>query len=288
MNKNIIPKIAAVHDISGIGRCALSVILPVLSAMDMQACPVPTAVLSTHTGGYSGFTFVDLTDTMADYFKHWKKEGTNLDCLYTGFLGSAKQVDIILNVIDEFKMTEKLVVVDPVFADDGEIYQSFDKSIIEEMKKLIKKAHVITPNITEAEFLLGGEIKQDYSSDEIKKRLIKLCEMGPDVSVITSVPMGNAVCATAYDKNDNRFWRVKCDYVPAKYPGTGDIFTSVLCGALLQGDSIPVSMERAVCFVGAAIRATFGYKSEIREGVAFEKVLHSLRELPSELKYELL
>ncbi len=288
MSKNIIPKIAAVHDISGVGRCALSVILPVLSAMDMQSCPVPTAVLSTHTGGYEGFTFVDLTDTMKAYFDHWKKENVEPDCLYTGFLGSEQQIDIILDVIDEFNMQNKLIVVDPVFADEGELYQSFDISIAEEMKRLVKKAHVITPNITEAEFMLGGKTKENYTTEQIKKKLVALSELGPDVSVITSVPMDKNICAVAYDKTDGRFWRVKCDYVPAKYPGTGDIFTSVLCGAILQGDSIPVSMERAVCFVGAAIRATFGYKTEIREGVAFEKVLHSLRELPSELKYELL
>lgn len=288
MSKNIIPKIAAVHDISGIGRCALSVILPVLSAMDMQACPVPTAVLSSHTGGYFGYTFADLTDYMSNYFAHWKKENVDIDCLYTGFLGSVRQIDIILNFINDFNMKDKLIVVDPVFADDGELYQTFDTSIISEMKKLIKQAHVITPNITEAEFLLDGKIKNTYTSDEIKEKLKTLCDMGPDVCVITSVPMHDFICSVAYDKKDGRFWRVKCAYVPAKYPGTGDIFTSVLCGALLQGDSVPVSMERAVCFVGAAIRATFGYRTEIREGVVFEKVLHTLKELPSELKYELL
>ena len=288
MNRNIIPKIAAVHDISGIGRCALSVILPVLSAMDMQACPVPTAVLSSHTGGYDGYTFVDLTDTMEEYFKHWKRERVEIDCLYSGFLGSSKQIDILLNVIDDFKMQDKLVVVDPVFADDGELYKTFDKTIISEMKRLIKKAHIITPNITEAEFLLGGNVLNDYSADEIKKRLKTLCGIGPDICVITSVPMGETVCSVAYDNADGRYWRVKCDYVPAKYPGTGDIFTSVMCGAILQGDSLPVSMERAVSFVGAAIRATFGYKTEIREGVAFEKVLHMLSKLPPDLKYELL
>lgn len=288
MNGNIIPKIAAVHDISGIGRCALSVILPVLSAMDMQACPVPTAVLSSHTGGYYGFTFVDLTDTMSGYFEHWKKEKVDIDCLYTGYLGSVRQIDIILKFIDEFNMKDKLVVVDPVFADDGVLYQSFDMSVASEMKRLIKKADVITPNITEAEFMLGNEVLDNYTEEQIKQRLSALCDLGPDICVITSVPMGKSVCAVGYEKSDGRFWRVRCDYVPAKYPGTGDIFTSVLCGAMLQGDSLPVCMERAVCFVGSAIRATFGYRSEIREGVAFEKVLHSLRELPGELRYELL
>lgn len=288
MSKNIIPKIAAVHDISGVGRCALSVILPVLSAMDMQACPVPTAVLSSHTGGYDGYTFVDLTDTMEQYFSHWKNENVEIDCLYSGFLGSSKQIDILSAVIDEFNLRDKLIVVDPVFADDGEIYKTFDNSIITEMHRLISKAHIITPNITEAELLIGGNILKNYSPQEIKKRLEKLCTLGPDICVITSVPMDDTVCSVAYDKSDNRFWRVKCDYVPAKYPGTGDIFTSVMCGALLQGDSLPVSMERAVSFVGSSIRATFGYKTEIREGVAFEKVLHTLSRLPSDLKYELL
>ncbi len=288
MSKNIIPKIAAVHDISGVGRCALSVILPVLSAMDMQACPVPTAVLSSHTGGYDGYTFVDLTDTMEQYFKHWQEEGVEIDCLYSGFLGSAKQIDILSSVIDKFSLKDKLVVVDPVFADDGEIYKTFDYSIISKMHQLIKKAHIITPNITEAELLINGEVLEDYTSAQIKERLKKLCGLGPNICVITSVPMGNSICSVAYDNSDKRFWRVKCDYVPAKYPGTGDIFTSVMCGALLQGDSLPVSMERAVSFVGSSIRATFGYKTEIREGVAFEKVLHTLSRLPADLKYELL
>lgn len=288
MKNNIIPKIAAVHDISGVGRCALSVILPVLSAMDMQACPVPTAVLSTHTGGYFGYSFVDLTDTMESYFNHWKKENIEIDCLYTGFLGSKEQIDIILKFIEDFKMSEKLIVVDPVFADDGELYQSFDMSIAEEMKKLVKKAHIITPNITEAEFLLGGALKESYTTDEIKERLKKLCDLGPDVCVITSVPMGKSICTVAYEKSDGRSWKVECEYVPVKYPGTGDLFTSVLSGALMQGDSLPVAMERAVNFVGSAIRETFKHKTEIREGVVFEKFLHSLKEPPADLKYKLL
>lgn len=288
-NKNIIPRIAAVHDMAGFGRCSLSVIIPTLSAMGMQVCPLPTAVLSTHTGGFEGYTFVDLTDTMTAYYKHWKTLDIDFDCIYTGFLGSEKQVDIILSFIEDFSKNSPLIVVDPVFADNGKLYDTFETNFISHMKRLVRCAHVITPNITEAEFLLGKNPKTLYSSSDIKTLLKELTSLGPDIAVVTSVPMENGKsCAVAYDKNDCRVWRVSCDYIPAEYPGTGDIFTSVLTGALLEGDSLPVAIDRAEAFVSMAIRTTFGYKTQIREGVAFEKVLHMLSKTPELIRYELL
>lgn len=289
MTKNIIPRIAAIHDMSGFGRCSLSVIIPTLSAMGMQVCPLPTAVLSTHTGGYDGYTFIDLTDTMSAYAEHWKQLGINFDCIYSGFLGSHRQIDIIMSFIDDFKKEDTLVVVDPVFADSGKLYSTFTHDFIPHMKRLVSRAQIITPNITEAEFLLGKAQKDIYTKAEVKKMLKELCALGPDTAVITSMPMADAgSCVVAYNKNDGRFWRVMCDYVPAEYPGTGDIFTSVLVGALLEGDSLPLALDRAVSFVSVAIRTTFGYNTPLREGVLLERVLGTLSKTPETIQYELL
>lgn len=138
MKTNIIPRIAAIHDLSGFGRCSLSVIIPTLSAMGMQVCSLPTAVLSTHTGGFDGYTFVDLTDTMDAYAAHWKSLGISFDCIYSGFLGSQRQIDIILSFIDTFQTENKLVVVDPVFADNGKLYSTFTPDFVPHMRRLVR------------------------------------------------------------------------------------------------------------------------------------------------------
>lgn len=289
MKANIIPRIAAIHDLSGFGRCSLSVIIPTLSAMGMQVCPFPTAVLSTHTGGFDGYTFVDLTDTMEAYASHWKSLGITFDCIYSGFLGSQRQIDIILSFIDEFQTDRTLVVVDPVFADNGALYTTFTADFVPHMRRLVQRAQVITPNITEASYLLGRALKDCYSAGEAKEWLRALSETGPETVVITSMPMADTKsCCVAYNAEDGRFWKVSCDYVPAEYPGTGDIFTSVLTGALLEGDSLPVAVDRAVIFVSMAIRTTFGYSTNARDGVVLEKVLHTLGKMPDEIRYELL
>ena len=289
MKTNIIPRIAAIHDLSGFGRCSLSVIIPTLSAMGMQVCPLPTAVLSTHTGGFDGYTFVDLTDTMDAYAAQWKSLGISFDCIYSGFLGSQRQIDIILSFIDTFQTENTLVVVDPVFADNGKLYSTFTPDFVPHMRRLVRRAQVITPNITEASFLLGRKLKDSYSAQEAKDWLLALSKLGPQTAVITSLPMADTKsCVVAYNAVDGRFWKVSCDYVPAEYPGTGDIFTSVLTGALLEGDSLPVAVDRAVLFVSMAIRTTFGYSMDAREGVMLEKVLHTLGKWPDEIRYELL
>lgn len=289
MRKNLIPRIAAVHDLSGFGRCSLSVIMPVLSAMGMQVCPLPTAVLSTHTGGFEGYTFVDLTPTMEQYFEHWHSLGLGFDCIYSGFLGSAQQIDMISEFIDRFEMQDKLVVVDPAFADGGALYSTFTPDFVTQMRRLVARAHIITPNVTEAAFLLDKPLVQQLSAKEARRWILELGDLGPRTVVMTSTPLADAKsCVVAYDREDGRFWKVRCDYVPAEYPGTGDIFTSVMTGALLEGDSLPVAVDRAVHFISMAIRMTFGYSSPPREGVLLEKVLHMLTSPPREIHYELL
>jgi len=186
--KNIIPRVAAIHDISGFGRASLTVIMPILSNMGIQVCPMPTAVLSTHTGGFEGFKFIDLTDHLTDYMNHWKSLSLQFDSIYSGFLGSERQIEIVRQFIHDFKAENQLVVVDPVMGDDGKLYQTINDAMIDGMKELVADADMITPNITEAAYLLDREVPEDISDAAIKDWLKALASMGPQYTVITSVP----------------------------------------------------------------------------------------------------
>ena len=289
--KRTVSRVAAIHDLSGFGRNSLSVVIPVLSTMGIQVCAVPTAILSTHTGGFEGYSFVDLTDSMPDFIAHWKKLGLEFDCIYSGFLGSPRQADIISQFIDDFSANDPLVVVDPVLADNGRLYDTMDNHMVEKMKELIKKADLVTPNFTEAALLLDEEYNLDISEKEIKNWLVRLSEKGPRVVIITSVPVSHDSKNTsviAYNREDGRFWKVGCVYIPANFPGTGDVFTSVVTGSLLQGDSLPLALDRGVQFITAAIRASYGYKYPEREGVLLERVLGNLNIPVLVSSYELL
>ncbi len=276
---NPVPRVAAIHDLSGFGRASLTIVSPVLSAMGIQVCPLPTSLLSTHTSGFTGYTFLDLSTEMRKVIRHWKEIGVAFDAVYSGFLGSHEQAGIVSDFIDSFHQRGQLVIVDPVMGDDGKTYGPYGRDMISAMKKLIGKADIITPNFTESCFLLDETYRESISEEDIKVQLKKLSEKGPGKVVITSVPLEGQRAHSyvyAYDKPGSTFWRVSCSYLPESYPGTGDMFTSVLVGALLQGDSLPIALDRAVQFVSLAIRSTFGYGTPRREGVLFEKVLYSL------------
>lgn len=291
MIKNPVKKVAAIHDLSGFGRASLTAIIPILSTMGVQVCPFPTAILSTHTGGFEGFTFVDLTDTMEAYLNHWKKEKIEFDCIYSGFLGSSKQIDIISNFISDFKRQDNLVVVDPVMGDNGALYQTMNNEMVVKMRDLIRNADIITPNFTEAALLLNKKFTEYIGEVEIKEWLLELSDMGPEIVVITSVldhTEPNNTSVIAYDKANNKFWKVSCKYISAFFPGTGDAFTSVLIGSLLQGDNLPIALDRSVSFITNAIRSSYGFTYPQREGVLIEKVLDTLKLPVISSSYELL
>ncbi|ATW28653.1 pyridoxamine kinase [Candidatus Formimonas warabiya] len=292
MEKRSVKRVAAVHDLSGFGRSSLAVVIPILSTMGLQVCSVPTAVLSTHTGGFEGYSFVDLTDSLEEFFAHWKKLNLDFDCIYTGFLGSSRQISIISKFIDDFvSKKDTLVVIDPVLGDNGNLYSTMGQDMVEQMRTLIKKADMITPNFTEAAFLLDRPYHLDIGDQEIKKWLYDLSQMGPEKVIITSAPARGASKTTnvvAYNREDNRFWKVSCVYIPAHYPGTGDAFTSVIVGSLLQGDNLPIALDRGVQFITAAIRASYGTTYPNREGVLLERVLGHLNMPFLVSSYELL
>jgi len=289
--KNPVPRVAAIHDMSGFGRASLTVIIPVLSTMGIQVCPLPTAVLSTHTGGFAGYKIVDLTEHMPGFIQHWKSLDIQFDVIYSGYLGAHEQVDILSGFIEDFSCPDQMVVVDPVMGDDGRPYATMGPDMIREMKKLVRRADVITPNFTEAAFLLDEPCIDHISEEECKQWMLRLCDQGPRMVIVTSVPAPDSSKASfvvAYDREDGRFWKVACSYVPAYYPGTGDAFASVIVGSLLQGDSLPIALDRAVQFVSMAIRATFGHRCPPKEGVHLEKVLHNLRAPVMASSYEIL
>ena len=263
---------------------------PHIITMGVQVCSLPTAVLSSHTA-YEGYTFVDLTDYMKSFIKHWKSLNIKFDCIYSGFLGSTRQINIISDFIDDFSFNKPLVVIDPVMADDGELYSTMDLEMVKGMRELIKKADIITPNYTEAAFLLGEKYTLEFNEEKIKNWLVRLSEMGPKTVIITSVPeagIHKKTSVIAYNREDNHFWKVSCVYIPAHYPGTGDAFTSVIVGSLLQGDSLPIALDRGVQFITAAIRASYGSKYPVKEGVLLERVLGNLNMPVLSSSYEIL
>jgi pyridoxine kinase len=288
---SVIQRVAAIHDLSGFGGGSLSAVIPILSAMGIQVCSLPTAILSTHTGGFSNFHFRDLTSDMRSIVDHWRQLALTFDGIYSGFLGSSEQIEIVRDFIGSFRKDSTLVVVDPVLGDDGKLYDTMGTCMVEGMRSLIASADVITPNITEAALLLGTKDMPPVSvTTEIKTWARALTDLGPSCVIITSVPEEHdrGTSVVAFDKDADRFWKVACPYIPACYPGTGDIFASVITGSLLQGDSLPLSLDRAVQFVSMAIRATFGHNFPEREGVFLERVLPSLNAPVSMSSFELI
>lgn len=275
-------RVAAIHDLSGFGRCSLSVILPVLSAMGVQVCPVPTAVFSTHTGGLGDVECRDLTDFIEPVLRHYERLEIQFEAVYSGFLGSEEQIDHCLSFFKAYPAA--LAVVDPVMGDHGRPYRTCTEGMRRRMGELTRVADIITPNLTEAAMLLGEEYPgAPLTRNEIKSMLLKLSEKGPEQVVITGVKLQSGEMENVgYDGKRGAFWGVDCDYVPASYPGTGDIFASVLTGGMLTGDSLPMAMDRATRFIELAIKTTFGYGSDTRYGVMLEMVLPELlsREVP--------
>ena len=238
-------RVAAIHDLSGFGRCSISVILPVLSAMGVQACPVPTAVLSTHTGGLGDPVIRDLTDYIEPALRHYQSLGIDFDAVYTGFLGSGEQVDCCLEFFKAYPSALK--IVDPVMGDNGKPYRTCTPELRRRMRELAAAADIITPNITEAAMLLDKSYPAaPLTRSEAKSMLLRLSQLGPQRVVITGAELAEGgLAALGYDGENGSFWYVPCEYIPVHYPGCGDIYASVLIGAELSGASLPIAMARA-------------------------------------------
>lgn len=265
-------KVAAIHDISGFGKCSLTVALPIISAAGIEACAMPTAVLSTHTGGIEGFTYRDLTDDLRPFTRHWKSLNIHFDAIYTGFLGSFEQLDIVGEFIDAFKTEDNLVLVDPVMADNGELYKIFTPDFVAGMRKLCAKADILVPNITEACLLVGEKyVEGPYAEEYIAELLKKLSAIGPRRIVLTGVFFDDKTLGAAtYDRASNEISYVLSPRIPGYYHGTGDVFGSALVSALLRDFSLHEATDVAVSFTTESISRTAEAKTDIRFGVNFE------------------
>ena len=288
--KKPINRIAAIHDISCIGRCALTIILPVLSAMGHQCVPLPTALLSTHTGGFKNMFFKDLTHEMGEISDHWKSIGTDFDAIYSGFLGSAEQIGMLTDFIDNFKIkndgSRAFIAIDPVMGDDGQLYSTYTKDLMLGMSRLCYGADLITPNLTEACFLTGekypeNSITKDEGKALAEKLLKNLTEkFGCKKTVVSGIPCENngkkmVLTAAIEEKKAVPFFHGTA-LMSRSYPGTGDLFASVLLGKLLSGEDFKNSLDYACDFTAYAIGFSEGYATPIRDGLVIEPCLGRL------------
>ena len=263
-------RIVTIQDISCVGKCSLTVALPIISAMGIETAVIPTAVLSTHTA-FKNFTYRDLTGDLPKIAKHWEQEKFNFDGIYTGYLGSIEQIDILKEFFKQFKTPNNFIFIDPVMADNGKLYAGFDANFVKEMKKLCKMADIIVPNLTEASYMLEKEYKENYSEQEIKDTLIELSNLGPKYVVLTGVSFkDNKLGVMSYNKETNEFFTYFKEKIPAKYHGTGDIFASTLVGAITNNNTLEEGLKIAVDYVWETINDTYKTNKKDAYGVNFE------------------
>jgi len=268
-------RVAAIHDMSGFGKCSLTVALPILSAAGIETCPIPTAILSTHTGEFEGFTFRDLTEDMVPIADHWKSLDIRFAAIYTGFLGSPQQVEIVEYIFSQFKRDDNMILVDPVMADNGKLYSVFDMEMVHNMARLATKADILVPNMTEAAFLLGEEYREvPYTEEYVRHIATSLADMGPSKVIITGVTQDiEQLGAVCYDKSTGKLsWHLS-QRSPGFFHGTGDVFASFLLAGILNGQALGDATQMAVDLTQAAILRTVERDTPRREGVDFEGVL---------------
>lgn len=270
-------RIITVQDISCVGKCSLTVALPVISAMGVEACVLPTAVLSTHTA-FKGFTFRDLTGDLPAITSHWQQEKITFDAIYTGYLGSLEQINLMHQLIKDFGGGSTRVIVDPCMADNGNLYSGFTPDFAKAMAGLCSKADVIVPNLTEASFLLGiPYVASGYDKNYIEDLLQKLATLGARRIVLKGISFDEKKIGIAcYDSDSQKTIWYFHEKMPQNFHGTGDIFASVLTGALVRDFSLDKACRLAADFVVESIRATLSHKDYNWYGVDFETALPSL------------
>ena len=268
--------VAAIHDISGMGKCSLTAALPVLSAAGVSVSVLPTAVLSTQTGGLNEYTYRDLTDDMVPVMNHWKKLSVMFDAVYSGFLGSVRQADIVREFVDTFSKDDSIFLCDPAMADNGKLYDTFDSEFVSTMKTLCSRADMIVPNFTEAAMLLGEDyMEPPYTREYVEKLLERLSEaFSARYIVLTGVDFdGNSVGAAAFDTAEKKISYSLRPRIDGMFHSTGDLFASSLLGGILNGNSVAKACDIAIDFTVNAIQATVNCGGDSRFGLCFEKCL---------------
>jgi len=271
-------RILTIQDISCLGKCSITVALPVISAMGIETVILPTAVLSTHTM-FSGFTVKDLTDQLIPITEHWKSQNIHFDAIYTGYLGSAEEIEITKSVFKEFGGEETLIFIDPVMADNGKLYPAFDESYARLNAGLCGCADIIVPNLTEACFMTGTEYKEVYDEAYILTLLDKLAALGAKTVVLTGVSLSPGKTGVyGLDTASGKTFVYQNDRVDATFHGTGDIFASVSVGGIVRGLSLHDAFKTAADYTAKTIAVTMENPDKPWYGVDFEATLPELME----------
>lgn len=262
-----------VQDISCVGKCSLTVALPIISAAGVEAGVLPTAVLSTHTM-FKKYTFCDLTDEITPIVDTYKELEIDFDAIYTGYLGSHRQLSLVEKFIKDFKKEDTVVLIDPVMADNGVFYKGFDENFAVSMKNLCKSADIIIPNLTEASFMLGIQYNPDYDEDYIKDVLKKLTDIGCKTAALSGISFSeDKIGVYAYNKESDSYFSYFNEKLPASFHGTGDIFASSVLGALMRGLSTEKSLKIAVDYTLECMKKTLADEHHRFYGVNFEEAL---------------
>lgn len=266
-------RIVTIQDISCVGKCSLTVALPIISAMGIETAIIPTAVLSTHTM-FQNFTCKDLTDQVTPITEHWKKEKINFGAIYTGYLGSFEQIDLMKQMFEDFKTEDNLIFVDPAMADNGKLYPAFNEEFARHMGTLCAKADIIVPNITEASFMTGMEYKETYDEAYVKEMLGKLAELGAKICILTGVSFEEGKTGVmGYDSVNDEYYYYAHDKQPKSFHGTGDIFSSTCIGAMSNGLDWKEAVKVAADYTSECIRITLEDADEPWYGVNFEQAI---------------
>ena len=269
-------KIAAINDLTGFGRCALTVSIPIISHMKLQCCPVPTSILSNHTG-YEEYYFDDYTSHLTDYLAMWKKLNLSFDGIMSGFLGSAQQIDMVEEFIRCFRKKDTVVVVDPVMGDHGTISSAYTEEMCLLMRKLVSLADIITPNLTEACWLTDTAYRNaGWKRTELFELAEKLSEYGPEKIVITGIPQGEFIANYMYQKGKEPML-MRTHRVGEERCGTGDIFAAIITADAVRGVDFTCSVRKASNFIKKCMIKTMEMNIEPKNGVCFEEVLSSLK-----------
>lgn len=269
-------KIAVVNDITGFGRCSVTVALPIISAMKIQCCPLPTAILSAHTG-FPNFFFDDYTPHMRDYMNHWKELNLEFDGICTGFLGSKEQIQIVVEFLKNFKTENTIIIVDPVMGDYGQLYATYTQEMCAEMKNLMKYADVMTPNLTEACRLLDIPYPDKIlSPDELEDIAKQICTKGPDKVVITGLQNNGLIQNFIYETG-KPCSIINVEKIGEDRSGTGDVFSSIVSASLVKGVDLVTAVKKATDFISKTIDYTAKIGTPVHDGICFEEYLTELR-----------
>lgn len=269
-------KIALINDITGFGRCSIAVSLPIISALKVQCCFLPTAILSNHTG-FNNFFFEDYTPKMKEYISNWEKLNLNFDGICTGFLGSKEQIEIVVDFLEKFKTKDNIVLIDPVMGDYGKLYSTYTDEMCKEMQNLIKYADVLTPNLTETCRLLDLPYpKETPNHEELYSLCEKLSLQGPDKIVITGLQRQGAIENFIFE-TDKPFKVIKVEKIGDDRSGTGDVFSSIVSASIVKGEDFGSSVEKATSFISKSLKFTTDLNLPGSYGVCFEEFLTELK-----------